>query len=116
MDVVRRRPLWCLVGLGLALAATTGCQTWVAGMTLPSGHYLEHPPQYFPPSPFFPLTRELASQEAVLAAPAPGMGGAAAPLPPPVPAAGAPLGPPAPPPGGPAPLPPPEPVPPKAGG
>jgi hypothetical protein len=110
MDVVRRRPLWCVVGLGLALAATTGCQTWFAGMTLPSGRYLEHPPQYFPPSPFFPLTRELASQEAVLAAPAPGAAGAAAaPLPPPVPAAGAPLPPPVPGAGA-APLPPPVPV------
>jgi hypothetical protein len=113
MDVVRRRPLWSLVGLGLALAATSGCQTWFAGMTLPSGRYLEHPPQYFPPSPFFPLTRELASQEAVLAAPAPGAA-VASPLPAPVPAAGAPLPAPVPAaPGGAAPLPPPEPVPPK---
>jgi hypothetical protein len=57
-------------------------------MTLPSGHYLKHPPQYFPPSPPFPLARELASQEAIAAA---GRGGAApvvpapAPLPPPAP-------------------------------
>ncbi len=56
-------------GLALGLATLTGCQTWVAGMTLPSGHYLEHPPQYFPPSPAFPLTRELATQEGVQAAP-----------------------------------------------
>jgi hypothetical protein len=34
-----------------------------AGMTLPSGYYLKHPPQYFPPSPPFPVPRELASQE-----------------------------------------------------
>jgi hypothetical protein len=27
----------------------------VAGMTLPSGQYVQHPPQYFPPSPAFPL-------------------------------------------------------------
>jgi hypothetical protein len=94
MDVVCRRPLWCLVALGLALGSSSGCQTWVAGMTLPTGHYLEHPPQYFPPSPAFPLTRELASQEAVAAAPAPG--GAVVPLPPPVPAGGAPLPPPVP--------------------
>jgi hypothetical protein len=67
-------------GLGLALAALSGCQTWVpeAGLTLPSGHYLQHPPQYFPPSPPFPLTRELAQQQATAAA-APGA------LPPPVP-------------------------------
>jgi hypothetical protein len=53
-----------LAGVGVILAGLTGCQTNVAGMTLPSGHYLEHPPQYFPPSPPFPLTRELASMEA----------------------------------------------------
>ena len=51
------------IGLGLALGALAGCQTWVAGMTLPSGHYLQHTPQYIPPSPPFPLTRELASME-----------------------------------------------------
>jgi len=34
-----------LAGLGLALVTATGCQTNVAGMTLPSGHYLQHPPQ-----------------------------------------------------------------------
>jgi hypothetical protein len=108
MDVVRRRPLWCLVGLSLALGSLSGCQTWVAGMTLPSGRYLEHPPQYFPPSPAFPLTRELASQEAIIAAPAPGAGGVpAVPLPPPVPGAGAAAGA-----GAGAPLPPPVPAPP----
>jgi hypothetical protein len=49
--------------IGLSLLA--GCQTWVpeAGLTLPSGHYLRHPPQYFPPSPAFPLQRELTSLE-----------------------------------------------------
>jgi hypothetical protein len=52
------------------LAQCCGCQTWTAGMTLPSGQYVQHPPQYIPPSPAFPLTRELASQEAVNAAPA----------------------------------------------
>src|SRR5262245_39473702 len=88
-----------VAGLGLALAALSGCQTWVAGMTLPSGRYLQHPPQYFPPSPAFPLTRELASLDNSWAAAAPP--GVAAPLPPPVvaPAPGAP--------GAPAPLPPP---------
>jgi hypothetical protein len=59
----------CSAGFGLALGALTGCQTWVpqAGMTLPSGHYLQHPPQYFPVSPPFPLPRELAYQESVAA-------------------------------------------------
>jgi hypothetical protein len=39
------------------------CPREVEGMTLPSPHYLAHPPQYMPPSPAFPLTRELAAQE-----------------------------------------------------
>lgn len=61
-------------GLGLLLPALlgtmAGCQTWVpaAGMTLPSGFYLKHPPQYLPPSPPFPLPRELASMQAAPAA------------------------------------------------
>jgi hypothetical protein len=52
-------------GLGLVVLTTAGCQTWVpeAGLTLPSGHYLKHPPQYIPPSSDFPLSRELAHQE-----------------------------------------------------
>jgi hypothetical protein len=87
MNKTRRRPLACLAGLGLALGSLSGCQTWIAGMTLPSGHYLQHPPQYFPPSPPYPLPRELAAQEATAGALAPGL---AAPvpgqLPPPVPA------------------------------
>jgi hypothetical protein len=75
-------------GFAVCLCGQVGClfpgyQTWVAGMTLPSGRYLEHPPQYFPPSPPFPLSRELAQQQAIAAA---GIDGAPAtvPLPPPV--------------------------------
>jgi hypothetical protein len=60
-------------GLFSALASS-GCQTHVAGMTLPSEHYLEHPPQYFPPSPAFPLNRELRYQEETAAKPNPGAG------------------------------------------
>ncbi len=77
----KRQTRWGLLGLAWVLAAATGCQTWVAGMTLPTGHYLEHPPQYIPPSPSYPLTRELATQEETAAAPAPGVEG----LPPPIP-------------------------------
>ena len=46
------------------LALLTGCQGWIpeAGLTLPSPHYLRHAPQYFPPSPPYPLPRELKSQ------------------------------------------------------
>jgi hypothetical protein len=72
MNTTRRWRWWWLAGPCLALAAA-GCQTWTSGMTLPSGRYLEHPPQYFQQSPAFPLGNELAAMEA--AAP---LGGAAA--------------------------------------
>ncbi len=49
--------------LGLTLTCSSGCQTVMGGMTLPTGRYLEHYPQYFAPDPVFPLPRELASQE-----------------------------------------------------
>ncbi len=84
MKTRRRRPS-LVAGLGFALLMLSGCQTWTSGMTLWSGHYLNHPPQYIPPSPPFPLPRELASQEAAAAAAVPG-GGGGVPLPPPVPA------------------------------
>jgi hypothetical protein len=87
-----------LAGTALALTVLSGCQTWTAGMTLPSGRYLQHPPQYFAPSPTYPLPLELATMERVAAEAALAeAGGRGAPLPVPVP--------PAPP--GPAPLPPP---------
>ena len=94
MKTIRRWQCWTVTGLGLALGVVTGCQTWVPGigMTLPSPHYLQHPPQYFPPSPAFPLSRELASQERMAAqADASAAGVAAVPPgpvvpPPPVPA------------------------------
>jgi hypothetical protein len=59
--------------LGLLAGSVAGCQTFVGGQTLPSGHYLQHQPQYIAPSPAFPLTRELATQEAIAAAPAGGV-------------------------------------------
>jgi hypothetical protein len=63
MPTIRRaRVLWA-ASLGLAMSALAGCQTWMGGMTLPSGHYLEHLPQYFPEEPDFPLPKELAYQE-----------------------------------------------------
>lgn len=75
MQTYRRGRVMWTAGLGLALSFFTGCQTWFGGMTLPSGHYLEHPPQYFPQEPDFPLPRELAYQEeaAGLLAPGPGL-------------------------------------------
>jgi hypothetical protein len=83
------------MGLGLSM----GCQTHIAGMTLPSPYYLKEKPDYVPPMPNFKLGRELAAQQAaaqnLAATPAPG---AAAPalapgLPPapPPPAAGGPV-------------------------
>ena len=81
--MIRRvRHLWA-AGLVVGLSALAGCQTNMAGMTLPSGRYLDHPPQYFPPDPDFPLTRELAYQEeqAGLLRPAGGLAGPGAPGP-----------------------------------
>lgn len=84
MTMKRRWQSLCVAGLGLGLTATTGCQTWVAGMTLPSPHYLEHRPQYFPPDPDFPLQRELNTQlnqdAAARAANPPAIAGPIAPL------------------------------------
>lgn len=85
MGTTRRWRSWCAAGLSLALAGLTGCQTWVpsAGLTLPSGHYLQHRPQYFAPSPDFPLPRELASMEAQGATAPPPVGAQPLPVPPP---------------------------------
>jgi hypothetical protein len=60
----RWKYLLTLCGAGL-LAAASGCQTWVpqSGQTLPSGYYLDHPPQFIPDSPPFPLPKELSSLE-----------------------------------------------------
>jgi hypothetical protein len=86
MKTTRRWQCLTAAGLGLVLGGAAGCQTWVpqAGLTLPTGRYLEHPPQYIPPSPDYGFTRELATQEAInarapLVPPLPGQ------LPPPVP-------------------------------
>ena len=81
-----------LAGSGLALLALSGCQTWTGGMTLPSPRYLQHPPQYIPPSPPFPLQRELTGQEATAETAATGAPGPAVPLPAGVPPGGGPGG------------------------
>jgi hypothetical protein len=52
-----------VAAVGLLLVGLTGCQTWVGGMTLPSGYYQDHRPQYFRPDPDFPLQKELATQQ-----------------------------------------------------
>jgi hypothetical protein len=76
-----------VLGLVLVLAGLTGCQTWTysSGMTLPTGRYLQHRPQYIPPSPEFPLERELAFMQQQQAAP-PAAGGLPGPVVPGVPA------------------------------
>lgn len=64
-----------LAGLGLvAVLFVSGCQTWVpeAGITMPSPHYLRHPPTYIPPSPPFPLQKELDGMIDAAARTAPG--------------------------------------------
>jgi hypothetical protein len=63
---MKTQRLWMWLGsAGMSLSLLSGCQTWVptAGLTLPSGQYLTHPPQYIPRSPDFPLNRELATLE-----------------------------------------------------
>ena len=90
MGLLRNRRLG-MAAMAVLLAGLTGCQTWVpsTGITLPSGHYLQHPPQYFPRSPAFPLSRELATMEANNAAAGPAL---PAPAPPPVPVVPGPVG------------------------
>lgn len=77
----------CAVGVGLGVAALSGCQTYFGGMTLPSPHYLEHHPQYFPPDPAFPLQREYDSMLDPEGALRRGAVGPAAPVLPPPPGA-----------------------------
>lgn len=62
MSVVKKGLV--LASLGLSML-TAGCQTWIpeAGVTMPSGEWLLHPPQFFPPSPPFPLPRELKAMQ-----------------------------------------------------
>jgi hypothetical protein len=85
MNTTRRWSWLPTAGFGLLLSALVGCQTQIPGtqQTLPSGHYLEHPPQFIPQSPFFPLQREEATQAAINARAAGPVG--AGPLPAPVP-------------------------------
>ncbi len=82
MNNVRWRRGLKAASLVLALSAMTGCQTWFpeAGLTLPSPDYLNHPPQFFPRSPPFPLPREELRMEQIYALPvAPPVGDVALP-------------------------------------
>lgn len=56
-----RKRLWLAGLVGSLGIGAAGCQTNMAGMTLPSPRYLNHQPQYFSPDPPFPLQRELAT-------------------------------------------------------
>jgi hypothetical protein len=75
MSTLLGRPWLFSLGLGVVLAVATDCPTWWDSMILPSGHYLEHPPQFIPPDPSFPLPNELAHQEEDALRPEPGPGG-----------------------------------------
>lgn len=63
MRAKTRRLAGLLAALGIAITGLSGCQTNFGGMTLPSGRYLQHYPQYFAPDPQHPLPRELSSME-----------------------------------------------------
>jgi hypothetical protein len=56
------RPLGVLLALAL-VAGVWGCQTWVPSSDLPSGKYLDHPPQNLSSLPPLPVPRELAKLE-----------------------------------------------------
>ncbi len=94
MGIGRRWLVRGTAGLGAAVTALAGCQTYPAGfggMTLPSGQYLKHYPQYFPPDPPFPLQRELDTMqnaEGLVPAPGPGVPPRGAVVPAPLPAPG----------------------------
>jgi hypothetical protein len=65
MTIQRPRPMWLAAALGLTVCWTSGCQTYFPPtlQTLPSGYYLQHPPQYIPATPPFPLPKEEAALE-----------------------------------------------------
>lgn len=52
----------------VASLAATGCQTDIAGQTLPSGYYLSDDVQYYAPGPEFKLAREAAALKEASAA------------------------------------------------
>jgi hypothetical protein len=69
---MRRLRRWLCLNAAILGLALSGCQTWVpeAGMTLPTGRYLDgHYPQYFPQTPPYPLPRELSNLQAASAQP-----------------------------------------------
>ena len=87
MSKLKCRAIFSVAIIGCSLAGSVGCQTHIAGMTLPSGYYLEHHPQYFPQEPSFPLPRELATMQAQSTAAAEAQAASGGALPAPVSAA-----------------------------
>jgi len=65
MKRTRRWPWLLLSGFAVSLTTLTGCQTYFpeTGQTLPTGWILNHPPQYIPRSPEYPLPKELSHLE-----------------------------------------------------
>jgi hypothetical protein len=56
-------PLAVIALAGLLPAATTGCQSTIAGQTLPSAYYLRDDVQYFPAGSEFKLTNQVQALE-----------------------------------------------------
>ena len=88
MTELNRWLLRCAAGAAVSVAGLSGCQTHTGGMTLPSPHYLNHYPTYFPPDPPFTHQRERDSMldptgEIRRGVNAGGQGGPAGALPPP---------------------------------
>jgi hypothetical protein len=52
-----------LVACGLLTVTMTGCQTTIAGQTLPSANYLHDDVQYFTKGPEFKLSRQVEALE-----------------------------------------------------
>lgn len=62
----KKRPSWqCLALLSTALCLPTlvGCQTQIAGQTLPSAHYLRDDIEYYTKGPEFKLYRQAEALE-----------------------------------------------------
>jgi hypothetical protein len=72
MNQIRWLAVVCAVSF-VAGPRAEAFQTWAptTGMVLPSGRYLQHLPQYIPPTPVYPLPRESTPIERAKPAAAP---------------------------------------------
>ena len=60
----RSRAMLLLAVLGVSVSgALTGCQTDIAGQTLPSAYYLQDDVQYFPAGPEMYLSNQVQQME-----------------------------------------------------